>query len=254
MTRILVPAVTALAVVAVLVGVASYNRSRAPLTALALTEREVRLAHDYDEKGQERELQLWIAFEPRSDRFDARNWLTEDRLRALGFALDWPAGAPEAEDRYQRQPARLAWIALEYDGPAAKEIARQQQMGPSHGMMRGAWLDSSRLVPVDAAREVEPLLRRYPTGHLIVRGVIDLVFTPAEQGGPMVHGIIRQLTPSTVTVPLELRPLLEDLARSLRRDPPAEGVRILEPRYQVDVAIGPLGLPYVTSVRRTDTR
>jgi hypothetical protein len=250
MIRIAVPALTALLVVAVLVGVASYNRSRPPFSAVTLTERELLLTA-YSPQDEERELKLSIAFEQRNDPLDARNWLTEDRLRALGFSLDVPPGAPEAEDRYGKQPPRLGWIVLEYAGPAWKEIARRRELERSNATVWRGWLESSRLVPVDAALDAEALQRRYPTGYLIVRGVIGVVFAPPEQGGPLVYGQIRALTPSQVTVPRHLRPLLADLTRSARRHPD-DGTTVVEPRYEVDLAVGSLGLPYVAGVRRTD--
>jgi hypothetical protein len=99
----------------------------------------------------------------------------------------------------------------------------------------------SRLVPVDAALDFATLRRRYQTGHLIMRAVIGLVHTTAPGGGGILHGTLREVVPQHVAVPHRYRSVVEDMQSSYT---------VGEPRYQVDLAIGRLGLPYVRSLHR----
>jgi hypothetical protein len=248
MTRIALPGITALLVVVALVGAASCNQAREPLSALTLTERELELNDSAGALREDapRELKLNLRYQHRDSPLEERNWLTEDRLRGLGFSLDVPVGAPEAQERYGRQPPRVAWIAFEYDGPAWMEISRRLQRQQSPDSIRRE-ADGSRLVAVDADLDVERLRQRHATGHLFVRAIIELVFGYHQQA-PLVYGRISSLTPSAVGVPHHFRPTLAGITRYLGN--PAD--RAPQPQYEVDLAIGSLGLPYVTDVRRTD--
>lgn len=243
MKRIAAPAVTVMIAVAAMVAAGAWNRSGDPQLAIALTERELPLTPfpaatpGEDDPG----LRLRIAWEVREDPLDTRNWLPESRLRELGFVFNTPVGAPGAADAYARVPPRLAWVAFEYDGPAWREIERRralrEELEPRHfAMMR------SRLVPVDAAAQLETLRVRYPSGHLILRAVIGLTYIPPENGGPLVHGRLREAIPQTVAVPGHLREVFD--SAGVR----SEGGQT-RPRYEAELAIGRLGLPYLRAVR-----
>lgn len=186
------------------------------------------------------ECNCWFSTTPREMPLDARNWLTDDRLREIGFVFDVMPGAPEAEDAYRRALPRLAWVAFEYNGPAWREIERQRALAAEHADHRhGGAPEPSRLVPVDAAADAETLTGRYPTDHLIMRASIELVYVPPSRNGPIVYGRIRHLIPPTVSVPRALRPPLTGLG-------PTFGA----PRFQVEIAVGRWGIPYVAAVRK----
>lgn len=249
MTRILVPAATLILVIVGLVSLAGWNRSREPRVRITLTERELRLATlSRESHGEDAGAQLRIDFTPREDPLDARNWLSEDRLRGIGFVFDVLPGAPEAADAYRRALPKIAWVALEYEGESWRAIERRrtttqaQPSTPPLPFRHGLQPEPSRLVPVDAASDLQTLLLRYPERHLILRASIELVFVPPARGGPFVYGRIRHLIPPTVHVPRTLRAPLVGLAPGFAA-----------PRYQIDVAVGPLGLPYVTAVRPLST-
>lgn len=237
MKRILIPAVATLVAVASLIAIAGWNRSRDPLVALTLTERE--LAPPYNVASDDRlALQLHFRFEPREDALDARNWLPEDRLRALGFVLD-----------DERELPRIAWVVFEYDGASWQEVARRQQLLTPRDRFPGAG-GPSRLVPVDAALDVEPLRVRYPSGYLILRAVIALARQRPARGEGILYGRIRALYPPTVTVPRHLEDRLAGLDRQpLIIDNTGDQPRD-SPRYEVDLAVGPLGIPYIRDLRR----
>jgi len=238
MKRILLPGATALLVVVAFIALSGWNRSQEPMARITLTERELRLSH-VPQADVDRGIELRFDYARRADPLDARNWLTEERLRSIGLSLEVLPSAPEASDTYGRSLPRVAWVAFEYDGDAWREIDRRRQLleSPPH-RPGGPVLEPSRLVPVDAAPEAETLVARYPRGHLILRASIKLGYVPPEQKGPLVYGWIRQVIPSSVHVPREFRDVLTSL--------PPQGET---PRFEVDLTIGRMGIPYVTDLR-----
>lgn len=240
MTRVAFPALIVVVTVAAFVGAAGWNRSGEPPLAIVLTERELPVAY-IDAAPGDPGKRLRIAYEYRHDPLDARNWLPESRLREIGFAFNVPVGSPQAVDTYRRVPPRLAWVVFEYDGLQWRDIERRRAMAET-AREPVTTLLPSRLVPVDAGPDLELLRARYPAGHLILRGVIGLSYVPASRGGPLLHGVLREVVPSAIAVPYELRPLLDQLT-------PAGHSAGPEPRYEADLAVGRLGLPYVRSLR-----
>lgn len=251
MTRIALPALTTLIAVASLVGLAGWNKSSEAQSPLTLTEREMPLSTQLVSLDDAEGLNLPIVFQWRANPLDTRNWLPESKLRALGFPLDVPAGDPTALEVYSDLPPRLAWVVLEYDGPAWKET-EQRRAVQRQEPWRERWADS-HLVPVDAGLDIHVLRNQYPTGHLIVRGVIAINFLGPSSGGPLLYGMLREIVPSALTVPREHLPTLVGLAPHLV-PPPHEGERRLElvPRYQVEVGVGRLGIPFIKGIRRLD--
>jgi hypothetical protein len=250
MIRVALPALATLIAVASLVGLAGWNKSSDAQSPLMLSEREMPLSAQLVSVEDAEGLKLPIVFQWRANPLESRNWLPESKLRALGFPLDVPAGDPSAFEVYADLPPRLAWIVLEYDGPAWTEIARRRAVQREDLRDRNA---DSRLVPVDAGLDVEALRTQYPRGHLIVRGVVAINFLGPSSGGPLLYGLLRELVPSMVTVPSEYLPTLVGLAPfSLPPTPPDAPRPELVPRYEVEVSVGRVGIPFVKSIRRID--
>jgi hypothetical protein len=239
MKRLIVPAVTTLLVVVLLIVVNGWNRSGEPPQRITVTQRELPLgwAGPDDRRGA----RFRIDYEGRYDPFDARNWLTEERLRALGFAPDVMPGAPEAGDTYRRMLPKTAWVAFEYDGNAWRDIERRRELAQSNAENRYSPYPSSRLVPVDASLDRDALLRRYPTGHLVLRASIEIRYLEPGNRGPLVYGYISRIIPGEVSIPRDLADRVRDLGVRGEKG---------EPRYEVDLAVGHLGIPFVTDVRR----
>jgi hypothetical protein len=226
------------------VAAAGWNMSDEPRLVTMLTERELALPARSVPAGEDPGVQLWIRYQGREDPLDSRNWLSASRLREIGFALHVPAGSPQAIDAYDHVPPRLAWVVFEHDGPQWREIERQRAMHTSEPdplRPRSGWMDS-RLVPVDAGVDLNALQIRYPTGHLILRGVIGLSYVRDEQRGPLLYGRLREVVPQRVAVPYQFRRLLD----GMRESPPGS---VTEPRYDVELALGSLGMPYVRALR-----
>lgn len=241
MIRVAIPALIAMLAVAGFVGAGSWNASGEPELVITLTERELEMPYRSRPEDEDPGVLLRISYDARSDPLESRNWLSEQRLREIGFALDLPAGSPDAVAAYDHVPARLAWVAFEYDGPQAREIERRRALSASPLPTRERmW---SRLVPVDAAASFDVLRERYPSGHLIMRAVIGLWYRTADSGGPIVHGHLRDVVPPQVAVPHRYRNLFEGMTSAIQD-------RATDPRYEIDLAIGRLGSPYVRGVRR----
>jgi hypothetical protein len=238
-TRIALPALLVMATVAAFVGAAGWNRSGEPELVIGLTERELPLARPSAAPGDDPGARLRIAYEYRHDPLDARNWLPETRLREIGFPLHVPVASPQAPETYDRVPPRVAWVVFEYDGPQWRDIARRRAVADT---ARPAPVLSSRLVPVDAGLDFESLRARYHSGHLIVRGIVGLAYVPPARGGPMLHGVLREVVPPLVSVPYTFRQAVVGLATTVESG-------AAEPRYEVELAVGSLGLPYVRALR-----
>jgi hypothetical protein len=241
MTRVAIPSLIVMLVVAGFIGVAAWNASTDPLLVITLTERELPLPARWESSEDESPLQLRIAYEGRYDPLDSRNWLPETRLREIGFSFHVPVGSPAAPQTYDHVPARHAWVVFEYDGPQWRETERRRALSDSEPRTARTLLQS-RLVAVDAGPDFDRLRARYPSGHLILRGAIGLSYVSPGNGGPLVHGFIRELAPPHVAVPHAFRSLLDGMR-------PADPGQPAAPRYEIDIAIGRLGLPFVRSVR-----
>ena len=82
MTRIAIPAAIVLIVVASIVGLTGWNRSAEPRQVIELTERELSLPFGSEDGLRDgAPLKLNLQIEYRGDALDARNWLSEERLR-----------------------------------------------------------------------------------------------------------------------------------------------------------------------------
>ena len=241
MSRIAAPALIVMLMVAGLLAAAGWNAADEPRLMITLTERELPLVVADAPEGDDPGLQLGISYQPRYDPLDSRNWLGESRLRAIGFALYIPAGTPQAQSAYDHVPPRHAWIVFEYDGPAWREVARRAALR-TEGGEPPAFVEPSRLVPVDAGPDFDALLQRYPSGHLIMRAVFGLGYEAGPDRSPIVFGTLREVVPRRVSVPTRMRELLDPL-------PPARPGAAVEPRYEADLAIGALGVPYLRALR-----
>jgi len=245
--RVVVNIIPVLLAVGWLVATGVWNRTEA-VVRVTLTAREA--AWQAGEGTMPP--RLWITWEPRADPLDARNWLTYDRLRRLGFDLSVPAAAPSADRIYERMLPRRAWVVFEHDGDAWQAIERRRQLAPGEdGGDRFA--SSSRLVPVDAGPEAAELAERYGDGrHLIIPAWIELQWVGPETGGPLVYGTIRALDPPSITVPSRLAGYLRALAPAAPDRPPGTppaARAVTTPRYDVELAVGRLGIPWIVEIR-----
>jgi hypothetical protein len=257
-TRLLVAAMVLLASVFGLLGAAAWNR-REPIQRITLSERELELPWTWENgrDDDDAEVRLRFAWQPRGDPQDARAWLTEGRLRELGFTVGAPAGAPEAERVYGHALPRIGWVVFEVDGPAWQTLERRRAMrSPAVDRHSYQPLAPSRMVPIDAGADVAALRNRHTgSGIVVMPAIVQTRYDRHPAQGPVVWAWITQLVSNSVSVPLHLRPRLAGLSRLPRSVPPTwkEGDPLPEPappRYDVDLAVGRLGAPWIEDIRR----
>jgi hypothetical protein len=242
MSRLIVAALVLLVTVGGLFGAAAWNRG-GDVQAIVLSERELALPWGWPSDRLDARLRL--QWQRRDEPQDARVWLTDVKLRELGFTTGVPAGAPEAELFYGRSLPRLAWVAFELNGPAWHLIEQRRSMvappdpaNPTRSFDRPQ--DWSRLVPVDAAVAPEPLRRRYAHAPVIVLpAVVRMRFRTTRAEGPSVWAEVESLVSPDVSIPARLRGRLPRAAIESNR--PA--------RYEVDFRVGRLGGAWVEDVR-----
>lgn len=246
--RLLIPLVALVMTIAGLMGCGAWNRGDAR-QRLTLTERELGLPWQWTNRAADQDgmLRLPIEWQRRDQPLDERTWLTEDKLRQIGFNISIPAGAPEAVRHYERASPKIAWVVLEYDGAAWQDIDQRRRLRASDATVR-APIEASRLVPIDAGPDRDVLLQRHAnTRALVLPAIFQLAYlTSKEPGGPLVYGRVQSLVTREVTVPRRLRQALGDL-RGRSPDPASTPSA---PRFEVELAVGRLGFPWVTDVRR----
>ena len=226
-------------------GRAAWNRSGDAACELVLTEREIGLPVErtVDDSGLALSLRLttdtpgfaWRV-SPRLRRELPRPelpWLDRERLARLGFDLSVDAADAGADEHYDGEGARRAFLALEMEGDGWRRwlAGREQQVAvlraevesgaAGEGVLRDAEallaLDRtmrSRLFPVDAGADAEALRRRYPDrrSHAIVEGRIAVRVRRPDRGdgAPILAGSVLGPLVSDIHVPPRLRERVED--------------------------------------------
>jgi hypothetical protein len=168
----------------------------------------------------------------------------------VGFDCHVAPDAPDAARFYGRQPQRLIYVALEYDGPAwqrhrAAQEETLKQLGPSGR----APLMGTRLVTVDVDTDPSALRYRYPDRARYViskaRMQVHVSRSTDSRPRPIIVGLIRQLIPSVINVPRPLSGRLRDLMRN------ANARAIVgpdDPWYRISLRYGRLHEPWVSGV------
>ena len=265
----------------VLAGVA-WNRSGAPEATLQLSERELELPPLWRDIREDSGLALGLRWrlpivEAREEDYLAgqygafmpAQWLDADKLAALGFKLP---PLPDDFTGWRRlPPARELWLALEFDGPAyvhSVQVAQDHLVAAQRGLdaspedtgqqhrvdvaresLRQAREEWTRLFVVDADREPAALRARYPDRErfVIVRGRVRPVVEALDPGNPEKRewrGMIQDVSVATVHVPLGFRAAFET--------PPGDAGQQAQARYEVTLAWGRRGEPWIVAARPAD--
>ena len=227
----------------VLLGVARDRAS--PIQTIDLTERELPPAF-FDIND------LSLKVKDLSNPADIPSWFDEAKLRELGFpqaalvpdSFIVPSLLNGALGSYSsRWPPRLAYVALEYDGPAWQAIAAQRP-APLDPKAPEEELES-HLVPVDVSRSSGALLAKYGrTGkHLIVRATVEPWVLPLDgtfSGKYIARGHIVDILGSEIHNP--------EPPSSLKNIGPRPSWSSQGPRYSVRLAFGARFEPWIISV------
>ncbi|HEX5056272.1 MAG TPA: DUF4824 family protein [Gammaproteobacteria bacterium] len=234
-----------------------YNRSGEPRT-VTLTERELPIPYYYsynrdDNSGMNLRLQWRTASSDAKDRYwqyDRGLLLDEQSFLDLGFN---PAPGCDSLREYrggQRDLARQAWVAFEYDGSThAKAVAQQRRQLQEPGIkkeeleQRTHELEQlehrdTRLYVVGVAVDRDELTAQYP-GALILAATIGNRFDCQQKYKIYVSNLLTD----TIHVPAEYHPLFKDI-------PERVGDATWSPAYRVTLAIGKLAEPWLLKVER----
>ena len=237
---------------------ATRNRS-AVESEITLTTRELRYRRDPDNSGVELQLrwtnsneQRWSYGENRLDQ-NAKPWFDEQKLRSIGFDCSVPASDQGAQEFYNRQIPRSAFVALEYNGPAWQAWLdaeqRRAEQAKARDYLENQLGSASRLVTIDIDRNPVTLRLRHPdrSSVLILPAVVQIwlnraVSVPGRPAIPVrVGGLIQQI-PSEIHVPRPLSREFEMLPKV------AANQESTEDRYRVTLRFGRSLEPWVSRV------
>lgn len=189
------------------------NRSGPVESDITVTERELSQFYNYandDDSGVALTLRFTDPQQPVYRRSNLAPWLDSKVLRELGFDTSIPASDSGASEFYQRQRARRAFVALEYDGPAwnkwkddFQRQARPQFSLPAYSGSLNLLEASPRLVTIDVSSDAAPLRARHPDRNsvLIVPAVIRIGVQPRGVQEQILYEWIQEI-PSSIHVPL----------------------------------------------------
>lgn len=242
-----------LAVNALFLGSAAWNRRGEPAERMVLTERELGLPSFRVEENNEffLTLQLGHKIPPpvRMAAILARRqvppparcaWLDREKLLALGFGTDLARLESPARDADFLAPQRRAWIALEFAGPAWEDwlageedkVRRLRSMVETGGAGAGQLEEAeallaidraqrSRLWAVDASLDPAVLEARYPDRgrYWVLEGLVVIRAAREGEASPAVQGTVAAVFPEEIHVPARFK---EKLAPLLPRESWAE--------------------------------
>lgn len=255
----------------VLAGV-EYNRSGTPDSSVTLTERELPLPYFYGARKENSGISLHIQFRNKGSNIfglayyqQEANWLTEEKLKALGFDVSKTIDEDGDWKNYKRAREREVILVLEYNGDAYQAtlnaaqqmVAELQANAPyektedqnklkqAESNLEQEQNTATRLFLIDAGLDEETLRQQYPdnTKYILLKGLAGMYINRIRNSARTYTGYIKSLSVSNVNIPLGYHKAL-DAAR-------AEGYRPGQnqpPRYEVKLNIGKRLEPWVVGV------
>jgi len=264
---------------AIALGGVYYNRHGDAQAVLRLAERELGLPY-YWQYGSDREnsgiaLRLvWRVANPPAEDAEVKApndyerspaWLDEQALRELGFALPPPRTGDDAGYRRDRLLPRSAWLVLEMDGAAHRQVLQETERWVAHvrdALAEGAAPASgvprledaevilreeretrSRLFVIAAGSDPEALRLTYPdrSRHAIVRGRIRAHRSYHLPNQPPSHrGYIESLDIEHIHVPRQFHAPLGVLSFPTASSKAS--------RYEVTLSYGHRAEPWISAL------
>jgi hypothetical protein len=189
------------------------NRSGSPESDVTLTQRE--LEEFYNPNDEDSGIALNLRWSdqrwPMPSPGSQLAWLDQKILQELGFDTSVAPSDKEAFEFYQRQRARRAFLALEFDGTSWRkwldDVEHQRQAQASLRLYPPALNlpeTSSRLMAIDASSDAARLRARHPErgSVVIIPAVIRIEVEPQGAKNPgRLYGLIQEI-PSSIHVPL----------------------------------------------------
>lgn len=260
----------AIAVNAIVLAGAAYNRTGEPDAVMMLTERELPIGYSYQMENSG----ISLTIDTNHDfygglapvTYDAFAWLDRKKLETLGFDFSAASGA---DDYYDKQLPRRAYAALEYDGRASEswqkklsdELAKvdqaekegtktTQELQAARKNIEEALRTSSHLFIVDAGTDSSALRKQYSDRrhYLILPATIRISYVsyPVTSKAD-VRGHVDILT-SEVNVPHRLHAKLGEQKKQGSRFRIGMGMPERGPRYQVVLHTGRRYEPWIEDV------
>ncbi len=233
-----------LAVNAVILALAAWNRSGQPTCQLTLTERELALPEVRDRENSVLFLRLLPTSMPpeavrrvaywRRAELPAVDllWLDRAKMRELGFGEREESSGVAAERHSGSPQERRVLVVLEYEGEAwrswiagreeavaklRREVdagaAKAEELADAEALLAFDRTMRSRLFPVDAGFDAAALRTRYPDSqrYVVVDGIVKRALPRPASGEPGPTGAVAGLLVADVRVPPEFGERLEGL-------------------------------------------
>ncbi|WP_380606751.1 DUF4824 family protein [Steroidobacter flavus] len=260
---------------AVVLGGVAYNRRGEPESSLRLTERELQMRNWGWAENENSSIDLYLRWRvSETDTLDKdyyyggayrRNFeLDAQKLRRFGFDVSGDLESEEVRRRLQFQPAKMAWVVLEQDGPAYQKVLARAIQGRDVAEVAAAanaHADSkdrleyasnnleneqrreSRLFVVQIAAEEAGLRALYPDRRMyaIVRGAIKLS-VEGDAGRRHLSAYIDGIDVDAIRVPHTYREIVEPFAQ------PREHNGCCDPRYMATVNFGQRLEPWIAEL------
>jgi hypothetical protein len=235
------------------------NRMGPPDSVITLTESEFYFyrAPSDDDSG----VTLHLDWAREAYNFTSKRWLNRRKLEQLGFKSSMTANRPDIDDFYRWRRSRIAFVAVEYNGPAWQKLhkdyeqIRAEQEAQHENTFPEQNPYASHLVSIDADLNASSLRKRHPDGTsvLIVPALISVYADDKSPGG---FGAYIDQLDSSIHVP---RPF-SDQFRSLKQALAGSGSQSdgisaehptptsAMPTYKVQLHFGAFHEPWVTGV------
>lgn len=256
------------AVNAVILGLVEWNRSGAEQGPIALTERELTLS-SYTRVEEDSGLSLRLAWH--GERYSAGwihpEWFSREKLDELGFDVRLAVTDPGAAKHYRSTLARNIYVVLEMEGPAwrrwladeerkSREWRKKQGRDPDSieeedGRLKMVRQMGSRLISVDAGLDLRDLRARYPdtSRYLILRAAAEAQLDSCEGHPKRVVGYLVAPRIEEIHVPLELRPVLDEVLRQQEIEQ-SRGEFVQGPQFRALLTTGRAAEPWLVGVER----
>jgi hypothetical protein len=273
----------------VLAGV-TYNRSGEPDATVTLTERELHWQNswswvDREDSGLHLKLKWNLPgyYNYYNNSHKQRTWFNQQKLKELGFDIDFPLDDKKASRYYNHQLPRQAYVVLEFDGDAyqswlkeakkrigeirqelSEEKKPEKKINIEHQirLIQEKLVTRSHLFAIDAGRDALALREQYSdrSKYIITPAIfnISMQYTQVEKDQPRssakryLSGRVRKVSISEIHITSDYRSFFTSDIKThtktyLPRDKP---LLDLEPRYQVTLNYGKRYEPWIADVKK----